>query len=91
MVILLSAFDGGAPMLDEPALDKLRQLGVTTIELLRDERTFGLVLEGWAFDPVRAADAAHAALRVRDRNVQALHQLAHIAVSPATSPQERKR
>jgi hypothetical protein len=84
MVILLSAFDGGAPMFDEPALDKLRELGVTRIELLRDERTFGLVLEGWAFDPTRAADAANAALGMRDRKIQTLHQLAHVAVSAAT-------
>jgi hypothetical protein len=59
-------------------------LGVASVGLAGDERTLAVVVEGWAFDPVRAADAANAALGVRDREVQALYQLAHVAVSPAT-------
>ena len=45
MVVLLDASDRDAPRIDEPALSKLRRLGMT-IELLRDEQTFGFVQRG---------------------------------------------
>ena len=80
MVVLLDASDGDAPTLDEPALGKLRQLGVTTIELLRDERTFGLVLDGWAFEPSRVGDAAVAAV-AGERRARTLQPLVHMAVT----------
>ena len=59
-------------------------LGVASVGLAGDERTLAVVVEGWTFDPVRAADAANAALGGGAREVQALYQLAHVAVSPAT-------
>ena len=50
-------------------VSKLAGLGVTRLELVRDGRTLGIVLEGWMFDPETSADAAakavagHAAAR----------------------------
>jgi hypothetical protein len=41
---------------------QLASLGVSTIALLRDTESVGIVLDGWAFDPVRSARAAAAAL-----------------------------
>jgi hypothetical protein len=57
---LLVLFDDGRsePMLDEPARGQLARLGITAISLLRDARTLGIVLDGWAFDPTRSADEA---------------------------------
>ena len=83
IVVLLDASDGDAPRLDEPVLSKLRQLGVTTIELLRDEQTFGLVLEGWAFDASKVGDAAIAAV-AGNRSARALQPLVHMAVTAST-------
>ena len=83
MVVLLDASEGEAPRLDEPALRKLRQLGVTTVELLRDERTFGLVLEGWAFEPSRVGDAAVAAV-AGERGARTLQPLVHMAVTASS-------
>jgi hypothetical protein len=83
MVVLLDASEGEAPRLDEPALRKLRQLGVTTVELLRDERTFGLVLEGWAFEPSRVRDAAVAAV-AGERAARTLQPLVHMAVTASS-------
>jgi hypothetical protein len=83
MVVLLEASDGEAPRLDEPALGKLRQLGVTTVELLRDERTFGLVLEGWAFEPSRVGHAAVAAV-AGERGARTLLPLVHMAVTASS-------
>lgn len=40
----------------------LAGLGVSTIALLRDAESVGIVLDGWAFDPGRSAQAAAAAL-----------------------------
>ena len=83
MVVLLDASDGNAPRVDEPALSKLRRLGVTTIELLRDEQTFGLVLEGWAFDTTRFGNAAVAAVAGK-RSARSLHPLIHMAVTASS-------
>ena len=41
---------------------QLAALGVTNITLLRDADTVAIVLEGWAFNPLRAGRAAAAAL-----------------------------
>lgn len=41
---------------------RLASLGVSTIALLRDADSVGIVLDGWAFDPVQSARAAAAAL-----------------------------
>jgi len=41
---------------------RLAALGVTNVTLLRDADTVAIVLEGWAFNPVRNARTAAAAL-----------------------------
>src|SRR5262245_38812316 len=41
---------------------QLAALGVTNVTLLRDAETVAIVLEGWAFNPVRSARAAATAL-----------------------------
>jgi hypothetical protein len=37
---------------------RLADLGISGITVLSDEHTVALVLEGWAFDPARTAEAA---------------------------------
>jgi hypothetical protein len=61
---LLVLFDDhdNEPALDEQSRGRLAGLGITTVSLLRDARTLGIVLEGWAFDPARSADAARTAI-----------------------------
>lgn len=71
------------PRLDGSSLDMLRQLGVTSVELLRDEGSFGLVLDGWAFDPARSRDAAVAALGAGPV-ARTLLPLVHMAVNDST-------
>ncbi len=41
---------------------ELAALGVTSLVLLRDAESVGVVLDGWAFDPARSARAAAAVL-----------------------------
>ena len=57
MVVVLFEASGREPTLQPAALAELARLGVTSVSLLRDGSTAGLVLDGWAFDPHRAAEA----------------------------------
>ncbi len=84
MLIVLMDRDDRQALLTPSHVAALGRLGVASVGLAGDERTLAVVVEGWCFDPVSAADTAHAALGVADREVQTLYQLAHVAVSPAT-------
>jgi hypothetical protein len=78
-------------VLDEPSgefclrqefVDKLARLGVTSVALVRDEVTVGIVLEGWLFDPARSAGAVAEAFGTAS-GVRTLHPVLHLAVSTA--------
>jgi hypothetical protein len=51
-----------ADVLNVQAAHKLADLGITSMTVLGDENALALVLEGWAFDPSRASEAAEAVL-----------------------------
>ena len=84
MVLVLLPVTDEEPVLRPAALTALARLGVTSVSLLRDEESAGLVLEGWAFDPARAEEAARAAAGPCNglRTLQPLMQMA-ISASPA--------
>jgi hypothetical protein len=84
MLVVVMDRDDRRVLLTPSHVAALGRLGIASVGLVGDERTLAVVVEGWAFDPVRAADSAHTALGVADREVQTLYQLAHVAVSPAT-------
>ena len=84
MLVVVMDRDDRQVLLTPSHVAALGRLGVVSVGLVADERTLAVVVEGWAFDAVRATDTAHAALGVADREVQTLYQLAHVAVSPAT-------
>jgi hypothetical protein len=90
VLVLLPASDD-RPLLQPAALATLARLGVTSVSLLRDEETTGLVLEGWALDPARAAEAANAVAGARDRvrTLQPLMQMA-ISANPVEEPTQTK-
>ena len=81
MVVVLFPLSDGEPAVQPAALAVLARLGVTSVSLLRDERTAGVVLEGWALDPARANEAA-AAVAGAHADFRTLHALAEMAVSP---------
>ena len=85
MVMLLPASET-EPSLQPAAVSELARLGVTSIVLVADERTVGLVLEGWAFDPRSSADAAVAAVAGGGSPVRTLHPIAEMAVSNVPLP-----
>lgn len=67
--------------LDPETADELADLGVTSVALTRDEEGHGLVLEGWAFDPDRSAEAACALVSHGSADGRYLRQVMHVAVS----------
>lgn len=83
MLVLLLEEKGREPALSQRVLGELARLGVTSVSLLRDEGMVGLVLEGWAFDPARSADAARAAVAGAETGARMLHPLVQMAVSTA--------
>lgn len=80
MAVVLFPVSDEALELRPSALEKLAALGVTSVALLRDGATVGLVLEGWVFDAERAQEAACVALGACD-GVQTLRPLMQMAVS----------
>lgn len=82
MVVVLFPVSDEEPALQPASLEALARLGVTSISLLRDQRTAGLVLEGWAFDLARASEAVRAAVGAR-HGVRTLEPLMQMAVSAA--------
>lgn len=87
MVVLVPASDT-EPSLQPATMSELARLGVTSVAVLRDARTVGLVVEGWAFDPSRSAKAVVAAVAGRTADARTLHPLAEMAVSTARGGDE---
>ena len=82
MVVLVPASDA-EPSLQPAAVSELARLGVTSVALVRDDMTLGLVVEGWAFDPSRSAEAVVAAVAGVAADTRTLHPFVEMAVSTA--------
>ena len=83
IVLLVAETSAGEPVVGPDVADRLQALGVTRISLLRDATSLGVVLEGWAFDPAQIDEATRAIFPGRDAEVRTLHEVEHVAVSPA--------
>jgi hypothetical protein len=82
MTVLLLDGANGEFCLRQELVSKLARLGVTRVELVRDERTVGIVLEGWMFDPERSAGAAAEAVAGTTRT---LRPVMHVTVAAAAA------
>jgi hypothetical protein len=80
MVVLLPASEA-EPSLRPATVSELARLGVTSLAVVRDQETVGLVIEGWAFDPLRSADAVVEAVADPTSRARTLHPLLELAVS----------
>jgi hypothetical protein len=87
MVVVLFPATGETPTLQPGVLERLGDLGVTSVALVQDASTAGLVLEGWAFDPARAEEAARVVAGARD-GLRTLTQLAHVSVVRPSATKE---
>jgi hypothetical protein len=81
VVLLVAAVEAGEPVVGPATAERLRELGISRVSLLRDGLTTGLVLEGWAFDPTRAEDATRAIFPGTDVRVRTFHEIQRVDVS----------
>jgi hypothetical protein len=81
LVVLLSGQANATAALGSDAAAGLADLGVTSVALLRNQDTVGFVLEGWAFDPDRSADAAVALVGKDHSGASALLPVMHMGVT----------
>jgi len=80
MAVLLGHANGEF-CLHQQLAEKLAGLGVTSVTVVRNEQTVGIILEGWLFDPARSASAAAAVGAPPGAPV--LHPILQAAVSTA--------
>jgi hypothetical protein len=81
IVLLLDDADGEFCIRPQLA-SELARLGATSVALVRDEQTVGIVLEGWSFDPACSAGAAADAVGAPP-GTRTLHPVMELAVSTA--------
>ncbi|HEV8278592.1 MAG TPA: hypothetical protein VGQ26_23245 [Streptosporangiaceae bacterium] len=81
MAVLLDHANGEF-CLHQQLAGKLAGLGVTSVTVVRNEQTVGIILEGWLFDPARSASAAAAAVGAPP-GAPVLHPILQAAVSTA--------
>jgi hypothetical protein len=68
--------------LRQDLVGKLARLGVTSVAVVRDERSVGIVLEGWLLDPARSAGEIGGAFGSAS-GARTLHPVLDLAVSTA--------
>lgn len=83
MALLMGTRDVGQPVVGPDAVGHLAALGITRVSLLGDPSGFGVVLEGWAFDPARVDEAVRAVFPGLNHGVRLLREIEQVAVSPA--------
>ena len=83
VAMLVGGRDIGQPVVGPLAVGRLAALGITRISLLGDQSGFGVVLEGWAFDPARIDEAVREMFPDRSDTVRVFREIEQVAVSLA--------
>lgn len=83
MAMLIGGRDISQPVVGPLAAGRLAALGISRISLLGDQSGFGVVLEGWAFDPARIDEAVRAVFPDRGEAVRVFCEIEQVAVSLA--------
>ena len=83
MAMLIGARDIGQPVVGPVAAGRLAALGITRISLLGDQAGFGVVLEGWAFDPAHIDEAVRTVFPDNSDAVRVFGEIEQVAVSRA--------
>lgn len=80
MMLLLLPGDTQA-CLEARVLARLGRLGITRLAVVHDERSLGVLVEGWAFDPDRSAGAVMRALSGRRSGGRAFQPLMELTLT----------
>lgn len=83
LIVLLVPNNAGEASLGADSLERLAELGITNVALVRDEHSTGFVLEGWAFDPGRSTPAVVSVLAGSATGARTLRPVTQMAVSPS--------
>lgn len=83
MTMLIRARGIGQPIVGPAAAGRLAALGITRISLLGDQAGFGVVLEGWAFDPAHVDEAVRTVFPDGREAVRVFGEIEQVAVSRA--------
>ena len=81
MMVVLVDSEPGVGAVDAAAAKRLADLGITSVSVVRDDAGIGVVLDGWAFDPLLAGEHAAAIIAGRRRPLRTLRPLLQTAVS----------
>jgi len=87
ITLLVAGVHADEPVVGPEAAARLGALGVTRIEVLQDPSGFGVVLEGWAFDPTHVDEAVRAIFPAAGPGVRIFHEIEHVAVA---APADRR-
>lgn len=79
MVVMLPA--GANARLHPDAVTDLARLGVTSLAIVRDDRSVGVVVEGWALDPIGSADGVLSAICGSRCRARALHPVMEMTLT----------
>ena len=91
MVMLVAEIHAGEPVLGPNVAERLGNLGITRVALLRDPSSTAVVLEGWAFDPARTDEAIRAVFPERSAGLRTFHEVQQVGVSSAQHRTETHR
>lgn len=89
MAMLIGSRDIGQPVVGPVVVERLGALGITRISLLGDRSGFGVVLEGWAFDPARTDEVVRAVFPDRSETVSVFREIEQVVVSLAAFERSR--
>ena len=86
-VLLVADRHAGEPLVGPDVAERLANLGISRITLLRDLSSTAVILEGWAFDPARTDEATGAVFPAGGASLRTYHEVQYVGVSSAN--QER--
>ena len=80
--MLISNTTDGEPVVGPIVAERLAELGITRISLLRDDAGLGVVLEGWAFDTADVDEVVRIVFPARSP-VRVLREVERVALTIA--------
>jgi hypothetical protein len=81
-MLLLLMPQGADVTVGPETAERLAALGVSSVSLVRDDESVGVVLEGWAFDPTTSAADAMSIVGGANATGRTLRPVLHLAVMP---------
>lgn len=79
LVVMLPA--GANARLHPDVVMDLARLGVTSLAVVRDDRSIGVVVEGWGFDPIGSAEDVLSAICGRSRRARTLRPVMEMTLT----------